>query len=146
VAPYVCSLHALLARSAYPLVPRVNGSLPRLCSDLLRILYSASFGLPSLFAPSCPSSLLSSSPPCPFFVFCLLRTTICLTSFVRSFVLLLAESIPAFRRLQCAIAPLFSSPSPSPFPFALPFPPPPARSSLFRGSSLPRSNPARFHG
>lgn len=153
-----CILHALLVRyphTAYPLVPRVNGSLPRLCSDLLR--RSTPLRTTSRFplSPSVvPSLILRWCPPSSSLSTCtMLRLTRSVRSFVPSFVrVTLAESTPAFRRLQCARQLLFSRPSPSLFPFALPYPPPPATGtpappllSFPRLSFLlPRPNPDAF--
>jgi len=69
------------------LTPSFHGSMAR-CLGFAPIYSGFSTPLRSVsrpFAPSCPS-LPSSSPPCPFFVLCPLRKTICLTSLVRSFV------------------------------------------------------------
>lgn len=143
-------------RTAYPLVPWVNGSLPRLLrSDLLRRstpLRTASRSLRSSPAPSSHLHSVSTSSSS------LLRVIQCLAS-LGSFVLSFVRSCYSCREqpgvsetsMRDSSSFLVSSLRPYPFPFALPFPPPPTlgypRAPLFSAApSLPLSNPARFHG
>lgn len=141
------------------LTPSFHGSMAR-CLGFAPI-YSGAL-LRFVQPPVSPCPLRRSFPHlrwCPPSSSLSTCTILCLTRSVRSFVpsfvrVTLAESTPAFRRLQCARQLLFSRPSPSLFPFALPYPPPPApghprlRSSLFRGSrsSFPVPIRTRFHG
>lgn len=138
-------------RTAYPLVPRVNGSLPRLLrSDLLR--RSTPLRTASAF-PSLPSPPPLSAPHgVHLFVFsftCYImpRLTWFVCSFLRSFVLLLpwaARRFGDFNARQLLFSRLLSPSLSDSFP-ALPFLPPPApgypRAPLF--SAAPSPSPFR---
>jgi len=124
-------------RTAYPLVPRVNGSLPRLlCSDLLRrstlLRTPLSPLFPSFLARPPPPLISTRCPPLRLLSYVLYNALLHLVRlFFPSFVrVTLAESSPAFRRLQCATAPLFSSPLSIPIRFL----------SLFRSRPYPRQD------
>lgn len=149
VSVRMCTLHALLVRYPARLTPSFHGSMARWL-DCSAPIYSGAllrFVQPPVpFVLRLPTPTLSSSSSVHLFVFSLTcytmpRLTWFVCSFLRSFVLLLSRASPAFRRLQCATAPLFSSPlSPSlsvSFRSSVPAPTrarTPARSSLFRGS------------
>lgn len=139
VSTYV---HALLVRYPARLTPSFHGSMAR-CLDCSTPIYSASYSLlfPSSLARPPPPSISARCPPLRLLSYVLYNASphlvrLFFPSFVR---VTLAESSPAFRRLQCATAPLFSSPLSVPIRFLSLFRSRPhqdtrALSSLFRGS------------
>lgn len=132
VSTYVYPRMLFLSGTPRSLPPRFHGSMARtLRSDLLRRstpLRTASRSLRPRPRRSSPLPVSTSS---------LLRVIQCLASlgsfvlsFVRSCYSLRRESSPVFRRLQCATAPLFSSPLSVPIRFL----------SLFRSRPHPRQD------
>lgn len=146
---YVYHAYALLARhphTAYPLVPRVNGSLVSVSLRSTPVQPPVPFADQFALSPS-PSGVSTFSP----------RTMLHLTSFVcsflRSFVLLLPRapwcgvSETSMRDSSSFLISLSHSLplsfSPSLFPFTLPFPPPPRRDTRAL-LSFPRLVPSSF--
>lgn len=146
----------LYPHTAYPLVPRVNGSLPRLCSDLLRRstplrTTSRKFPLagPLPHLRRCPPSsslslhVYNASPHSARSIRSFARFFV--RPFVRSFVRSCysrREHPGVSETSMRATAPLFSSLSVSLFPFALPYPPPThspghPRAPLFSAARVP---------
>lgn len=127
----MCTLHALLVQYPARLTPSFHGSMAR-CLDCSVPIYSASYSLPfpsSLARP--PPPLISTRCPPLRLLFYVLYNALphLVRLFFPSFVrVTLAESNPVFRRLQCATAPLFSSPLSVPIRFL----------SLFRSRPHPR--------
>lgn len=133
----MCTLHALLVQYPARLTPSFHGSMAR-CLDCSVPIYSDALlrsvqpPIPFVPRPSAPSAHLH---PVSTSSSSLLRVIQCLAS-LGSFVLSFVRSCyscreqPVFRRLQCAIAPLFSSPLSVPIRFL----------SLFRSRPHPRQD------
>lgn len=134
----MCTLHALLVRYPARLIPSFHGSMAR-CLDCSVPIYSGAllrFVRPPLFlsflARPSPPLISTRCPPLRLLSYVLYNALphlvrLFFPSFVR---VTLAESSPAFRRLQCATAPLFSSPLSIPIRFL----------SLFRSRPHPRQD------
>jgi len=163
VCKYVCVLCMLfLSGTPHGLSSRSTGQWLAASTALFRstpALYSASYTslppVPFVSRQAAPSSHLHSVSTSSS---SLLRVIQCLAS-LGSFVLSFVRSCYSCREqpgvsetsMRDSSSFLVSSLHPYSFPFALPFPPLPAsghpRAPLFSATpTLPRSNPARFHG
>lgn len=132
----MCTLHALLVQYPALLTPSFHGSMAR-CLECSAPISRAIFRFVQSPVPFVPRSPVLSSHLHPVSTSSLLFYVLYNASphlirlFFPSFVrVTLAESSPAFRRLQCATAPLFSSPLSVPIRFL----------SLFRSRPHPRQD------